>query len=157
MCSQRKITLLLSVVLQLCIPALAGDCYDNNENYDNCNTCYQTFVNALVNTGDNKYKLSKLFFPIDDISPIQVEIIYNSTSNATEPRVWYWIKGGFYEFQPFQLFELRSLFLATPSWRKSLSLVLPNNCFADYNKTISNKVFFQYATERVRKSPIYNT
>ena len=102
-------------------------------------TATQTFANALVNTGDNKYKLSKLFFPIDDISPIQVEITYNSTSNATEPRVWYWIKGGFYEFQPFQLFELRSLFLATPSWRKSLSLVLPNNCFAENNKTNSNK------------------
>ena len=117
----------------------------------------QTFANALVNTGDNKYKLSKLFFPIDDIPPIQVEITYNSTSNATEPRVWYWIKGGFYEFQPFKLFELRSLFLATPSWRKSLSLVLPNNCFAENNKTNSNKAFFQYATERVRRSPIYNT
>ena len=96
----------------------------------------QTFANALVNTGDNKYKLSKIFFPLDDIPPIQVEITYNSTSNATEPRVWYWIKGG---FQPFQLFELRSLFLATPSWRKSLSLVLPNNCFADYNKTNNKK------------------
>ena len=46
---------------------------------------YQTFANALVNTGDNKYKLSKLFFPIDDIPPIQVEITYNSTSNVTEP------------------------------------------------------------------------
>ena len=137
-----SIILLLSVVLQLCIPAVAGDCYDNNENYDNYNTCYQTFANALVNTRDNKYKLSKLFFQIDDIPPIQVEITYNSTSNATEPRVWYWIKGGF------QLFELRSLFLATPSWRKSLSLVLPNNCFADYNKKTTKN--FQYATERVR-------
>ena len=45
----------------------------------------QTFANALVNMGDNKYKLSKLFFPIDDIPPIQVEITYNSTSNVTEP------------------------------------------------------------------------
>ena len=143
MCSQRKIILLLSVVLQLCIPTLAGDCYDNNENYDNCNTCYQTFVNALVNTGDNKYKLSKLFFPIDDIPPIQVEITYNSIHLMQLNRECG--TGLREDFMSFNLFSCLSFVHSSwqlRSWRKSLSLVLPNNCFADYNKTNSNKAFF---------------
>ena len=150
------IILLLSVVLQLCIsiPAVAGDCYDeppNNETYDNCNTCYQTFANALLNTGDNKYKLSRVFFPIDNVPPVQVEITYNSTSNTTEPRIWYWLKGAFFIIQPLELFEFRSLFFSVPSWYKeSITLALPDNCFSDNNKTNNNKLFFQYATQRVR-------
>ena len=138
MCSQRKITLLLSVVLQLCIPALAGDCYDNNENYDNCNTCYQTFVNALVNTGDNKYKLSKLFFPIDDI---QVEITYNSTSNATEPRVWYWIK----DFMSFKLFSCLSFIHSSWQLRHGASplvLFFQTTVLLKTIKQTATKLFF---------------
>ena len=69
---------LLSVVLLvfISIPAVAGDCYDdppNNKSYNNCATCYQTLANALINTGDNKYRLSSGFFPD---TPVQVRVEY---------------------------------------------------------------------------------
>ena len=145
------LVLVLISVLQLCIsfPAVAGDCYDephNNKSYDNCATCYQTLANALVNTGDNKYQLSDVFFPIDAVAPVQVEVTYISISNVTD-RKMYWLKGGFYVFQPLELIVYRSLFFSPPSWRKeSITLELPDQCFDKSNK--SDK-YFQHVTQRV--------
>ena len=149
------------VVLQLClsISAVIGDCYDeapNNETYNNCKTCFQTFANALVNSGDNKYRISSVFFPIDNISPVQVKVTYISTSDATGRKIWYWLNGGFYIFQPLELFEFRSLFFSPPAWNKeSVTILLPDNCFANNNvnetDNNSNNIFFQYATQRVSR------
>ena len=141
------LVLVLISALQLCIrfPAVAGDCYDeppNNNSYDNCATCYQTLANALVNTGDNKYQLSGMFFPIDAVTPVQVEVTYISISNVTA-RKMYWLKGGFYVFQPVELILYRSLFFSPPSWRKeSITLELPDQCF-DKSK------YFHHITQRV--------
>ena len=73
--------LVLIVILQFCItfPAVAGDCYDEtldeSSRYNNCHTCYQTLLNALIDTADNKYQLGEMFFPKDDVTPAQVEVI----------------------------------------------------------------------------------
>ena len=145
------LVLVLISALQLCIsfPAVAGDCYDephNNKSYDNCATCYQTLANALVNTGDNKYQLSDMFFPIDAVTPVQVEVTYISISNVTA-RIMYWLKGGFFVFQPLELIVYRSLFFSPPSWRReSITLELPDQCFDKSNK--SDK-YFQHVTQRV--------
>ena len=72
---------LLSAIL-LCVvisfPAVVGDCHDdptgNNKSYKNCASCHQTFADALINTGDNKYLLSKTFFPIDSAPPAEVKL-----------------------------------------------------------------------------------
>ena len=82
--------MLLSTVLSACLSfrSVVGDCF--NGSYDNCATCYQTLVNAMLNTDDNKYNLSKRFFPLDATSPVVVEVTYHfkgcnvSSSNATD-------------------------------------------------------------------------
>ena len=143
------IPLFLLSTLQLCISfsVVAGDCYDKS--FSNCSTCYQTFANALIDTGDNKYLLSKMFFSIDTAPPVQVKITYRSTSNMTDSIVWYWLMGGFYVFQPLELFLYRSLIFSPPTWRKEyLTVVLPDHCFSNGSESKSQE-FFEYTTQRV--------
>ena len=171
MYSESILVLVLISVLQFSItfPAVAGDCYDdpqkNNKSHDNCATCYQTLVNALIDTEDNKYHLEKTFFPDDSVRPVQVTVEYlpvsdtedvdydvNCTANNTNcatnlDTTWYWIMGEFYVYQPLDVFVYRSLLFAPPQWRqKSVELYLPNQCFIDsgnYND------FFGHLTQRV--------
>ena len=148
--------LVLVVILLFCIsfPAVAGDCFDkpsNNKTYDNCATCYQTFANALVNTEDNKYLLSNAFFPIDATPPVRVEVTYVSSSNNQSKQTWHWLMGGFYVFQPLELFLHRSLFFSHPIWRtKAVTLTLPDICFGNSSKNDTEPdTFFKYTTQRV--------
>ena len=129
------LVLVLISVLQFSIsfPAVAGDCYKdppNNGSYDNCDTCYQTLANAIINTKDNKYKLSVTFFPSKAAPPVQVEISFNTCSN---PKKWYWLRGGYYVFLPIQLLMYHSLFFSPSDLRHdSVTLELPEKC---YNQT----------------------
>ena len=133
------------------VPHVTGDCFDdpstNNKSYDNCATCYQTFSNALVNTEDNKFQLSMAFFPINDAPSVQVEVIYQSNdSTSNSSRRFFWITGGFFIFQPLDVFLYRSLFFSVPTYRKeNVTIILPETCFG-------NDIFFEYATQRVRST-----
>ena len=160
MCLHLRVLMLISV-LQLCIsiPAVAGDCFDdkssNNKSYDNCKTCYQTLANALVDTEDNKYFLSRAFFPIDAAPPVQVEVTYVRSSDKVIQSTWYWLMGGFYLFQPLELFLYRSLFFSPPSLRReAITLILPDQCF-DNAMTNNSKIFFRYITQRVSFTVIW--
>ena len=164
------LVLVLISVLQFSIsfPAVAGDCFDdplkNNKSYDNCDRCYQTLVNALIDTEDNKYNLGKTFFPDDSVKPVEVTIKYlpvsdseddnyyvNCTTNNTNctnlDTTWYWIMGEFYVYQPLDVFVYRSLLFAPPEWRQNtVELYLPPQCFNDSGNYIN---FIKYLTQRV--------
>ena len=125
-----------------------GDCFEaapNNKSYDNCATCYQTFSNAIVNTEDNKFRLSMAFFPINNAPSVQVQVTYQSGDPTTNTSSrFFWITGGFFIFQPLEVFLYRSLFFSPPTYLKeSVTVILPETCFG-------NDVFFEYATQRVR-------
>ena len=164
----------LVLILQFCVsfPAVSGDCYDdpsdNNRSYNNCDTCYQTLANALLNTGDNKYQLSNAFFPDDAVPPVEVRAVYmaetkcNPPSNTTNcsdikqpfddntTSTWYWLAGEFYIYQPLQIFVFRSLFFSPPSWRQEcVVLCLPEQCL---NDSVTFDDFFKFLTQRVRCS-----
>ena len=148
---------LLSLFLVLGrLPAVSGDCFDeppNNSSYVNCATCYQTFANALINTADNKYRLSRAFFPISAASPVQVDVSYLRKSDEAEVEKFFWLMGGFYVFQPLDVFIYRSLLFSPPNFRKDyVSVVLPDECFgndANFSSATELYGFFEYATQRV--------
>ena len=163
---------IIVLVLQFSISfsAVAGDCYDdpqrNNKSYDNCDRCYQTLVNALIDTDDNKYYLGRTFFPDDSVRPVEVTVKYlpipdteddnydmNCTTNNTNctadnlDTTWYWIMGEFYVYQPLDIFVYRSLLFSPPRWReKSVELYLPYQCFVDSGNYDN---FFGHLTQRV--------
>ena len=151
-----KFLVLLLVPLFLLWGIVWGDCYDeppNNSSFDNCATCYQTFANALVNTADNKYRLSRAFFPIDAAAPVEVEVAYLRKSDNQELETFYWVMGGFYVFQPLEVFLYRSLFFSPPTFRKDyVTVVLPDECFgveSNFSVTTELYGFFEFATQRV--------
>ena len=142
------------LLVYACLPHAAGDCYDeppNNKSYENCAKCYQTFANALINTADNKYLISRTFFPINSAVPVQVEVTYQSNSGTTEPKTLFWVMGGFYVFRPLDVFLYRSLFFSPPIYRKeSVIVTLPDECFgggdlesySNFNSTSTVPTFF---------------
>ena len=156
--------LVLVLILQFSIsfPAVAGDCYDeppNNKSYDNCATCYQTLANALLNTGDNKYQLSKAFFPHDAVQPVVVKVVYKpdtqcNTTNCSDSEqdpddnttsTWYWLAGEMYVYQPLEIFLYRSLLFSPPWWRQQcLVLCLPEPCLSMTDSNIT-----KFLTQRV--------
>ena len=157
------LSLALVLVLQLCFPAVIGDCFDdelnNNRSYNNCATCYQTLANALINSEDNKYRLSETFFPIASVQPVQVRVTYilNTSNQTTLTREWYWLVGGFYLIQPLELFLYRSLFFSSPKWRQgAVTLVLPEQCFETYDDLRAER-HFRFLTQRVRSYSILSS
>jgi hypothetical protein len=169
--------LVLVLILQFCVsfPAVAGDCYDeppNNKSYDNCDTCYQTLANALLNTGDNKYQLSKAFFPDDAVPPVEVRAVYmpetkctnSSTANCSDIKqpsddnttsTWYWVTGEFFIYQPLQIFAYRSLYFSPPSWRQEcVVLCLPEQCL---NDSVTFDDFFKFLTQRLNVYATFRT
>ena len=142
--------ILLRAVLSasLSFQLIAGDCF--NGSYDNCATCYQTLANALIDTDDNKYSLSRGFFPPDTSTPALIKITYHfkecDTSSATDcDRIWYWTMGTFYLYQPLEVFVYRSLFFSSPAVRQSsLELNLPDEC-----RVNASDDFYMYLTQRV--------
>ena len=155
------------LVLQLLIttPAVVGDCYDdppNNKTYENCETCYQTLANALIDTGDNKHQLIKAFFPENQATPLEVRVEYVPESQCKITNVcrdenvsikknstrWYWLVGEFYAYQPIDFFVYRSVFFAPPAWRQQcIVLCLPDVCINKSADTFDD--YFLYITQRV--------
>ena len=136
--------LLFATFIAFKLPTAVCDCYTNND-FSNCATCYQTFANALVDTEDNKYNLSRAFFPVENAASVQVEVTYISSNSSNTSLTCRWIKGGFYAIQPLNVFLYRSLFFSPPTWRKeSVTVLLPDECFK-----IKNNTFFVYASQRV--------
>ena len=159
------VTLPVLLLFFISIPAVSGDCYDeppNNKSYDNCATCFQTLANALMDTEDNKYRLSNGFFPDNAATPIQVRVEYipksqcNTTNKCKSERHsvgndstrWYWLVGEFYIYQPVHLFLYRSLFFSPPAWRtQCIVLCLPKECIDKKAETFDD--FFNCLTQRV--------
>jgi len=149
--SKLRVILLKSVLsASLSFQQVAGVCF--NGSYDNCATCYQTLANALIDTDDNRYSLSRAFFPPDTATPVVVKVTYHfkecdtSTSDATDcDRIWYWTVGTFYLYQPLEVFVYRSLFFSSPAVsQSSLELNLPNEC-----RVNASDDFYVYLTQRV--------
>ena len=140
------LTLVLCFLLTSPLSSDARDCYKKGS-YENCATCYETFANALVNSENNLYEISKAFFPIDQVAPVEVDVTYQSMNSSVNLQ-YHWIVGGFYVYQPLKIFMLRSLLFSPPAYREgSVTVFLPDNCF----NTTNEWEFFDYTTQRVSK------
>ena len=129
----------------MCRATVAADCYEEGKS---CDQCYQTLANYLVNTGDNKYYLRKVFYPLERAAPVFVTVTYhyiytdiNNTSNTTvwnfhtnitkisNTSIWYWSAGASFFLQPVQVFHFTSLLFGYPYERNSeLNITLAAEC-----------------------------
>ena len=82
----------------------------------------------LFQSGQNRYQLTKTFFPPRNAYPVFVTVNYTfEDSNTT--RLWYWSESEFFLIQPLEIFQFSSLFFSNlPHRQASLSLTLPRYC-----------------------------
>ena len=136
---------ILFVVLACLLHRATADCYKEGKS---CDQCYQTLSNYLVNTGDNKYYLRKVFYPLERAAPVFVTVTYHyiytdtnntintttwyfhtNTSKISNTSIWYWSAGAFYFLQPLRVFQFTSLLFGNPDLRNSvLNITLPAEC-----------------------------
>ena len=118
--------IVLLVVLAGLLHSAAAECHDQSQR---CDECYDTLSDSLVNMHNNKYKLRRMFYPLERSSPVFVTVTYQYNDSSVPNKTWYWSAGVFYFIQPLQVFQFTSLFFGNPSWRSSnLTLILPAQC-----------------------------
>ena len=128
-----KVILLMVVLAGLlhraageCVDAAAPECRDQSQS---CDECYDTLADSLVNMRNNKYKLRRMFYPLERSSPVFVTVTYQFNDSSVPNQTWYWSAGVFYFLQPLEVFQFTSLFFGNPAWRSSeLTLNLPAEC-----------------------------
>ena len=149
MCSASVLGLFLATMFSGNFLGVLADC--SSDNFNNCATCYQTLANAIVDTADNKYEISRAFFPAENVASVHVKVTYRSESNQNSQITYFWVMGGFYVIQPLNVFIYRSLFFSPPTYRQeSVTVMLPDQCFEDLAKSNDEK-FLKFATQRVCK------
>ena len=109
-----------------CVDAAAPECRDQSQS---CDECYDTLADSLLNMNNNKYKLRRMFYPLERSSPVFVTVTYQYNDSSVRNRTWYWSAGVFYFLQPLEVFQFTSLFFGNPEWRSSeITLILPAEC-----------------------------
>jgi len=140
--------ILLPVLLNIFLgfqPVAGIDCSNT------CETCYQRLADSLTETGNNKYNLSRGFFPPDAVPPVLVKVTYHFI-NCTPPtpcssKTWYWTEGAYYIYQPLEVFVFRSLFFSPISIRQgTVELQLPAECLDAPSE------FYELLTQKVSSS-----
>ena len=127
---------------------VAADCKVEGES---CHQCYQRLESYLLNTGDNKYQLRRVFYPLEVADPVFVTVTYQYIGTNTT-NLWFWTEGIFYLLQPIEVFQFTSLFFGNPSWRSStLNITLPSECINASNE------FMTELTGMVRNMKLYIT
>ena len=125
-----------------CVDAAAPECRDQSQS---CDECYDTLADSLLNMNNNKYKLRRMFYPLERSSPVFVTVTYQFNDSSVRNRTWYWSAGVFYFLQPLEVFQFTSLLFGNPSWRSGeLTLTLPGEC------ANASEEFMTELTEQVR-------
>ena len=118
--------ILLLVVLAGLLHRAAAECLYFSQS---CDKCYDTLARSLVNMHNNKYKLRRMFYPLERSAPVFVTVTYQYNDSSVSNKTWYWSAGVFYFIQPLEVFQFTSLFFGNPAWRSgNLNLTLPAEC-----------------------------
>ena len=122
--------------------AAAPECRDQSQS---CYECYDTLADSLVNMHNNKYKLRRMFYPLERASPVFVTVTYQFNDSSVSNQTWYWSAGQFYFLQPLEVFQFTSLLFGNPALRSGeITLTLPAEC------ENASKEFMTELTEQVR-------
>ena len=115
----------------------------------NCDACYDTLADSLMNMRNNKYNLRRVFYPLERESPVFVTVTYQYDDSSVPNQMWYWSAGVFYYLQPLEVFQFTSLFFGNPNWRSNnITLILPAECAS------ASEEFMTELTEQVRTTHI---
>ena len=125
-----------------------GAASNTTSSFTDCGTNYTTLERAIVDTGDNYYKIWTTFYPPGRRPPLYIDITYNFLevgemsggviSNGSSVK-FVTVENAVFLFQPPRVFTLTSLFAGHISTNRivSLDLALPSECEVLVNDTRS--------------------
>ena len=140
----------------LLLALLATSC-DGASNYSDCGTNYTTLERALLDTGDNYYKIWTTFYPPGSSSPLYIDITYNfqdqeDGSYTNDTISFISVASAVFLKQPPNVFGLTSLFFGETVRSKivTLNLTFPHECRVLVNEIDSvPSSFLDVLTQRV--------
>ena len=141
----------MSVLVQclcfLLVPVLYFSLTSAQHSHDSefCRSDFYVLEKDLLSRSDNRFNLTKTFFPPRDAHPVIVEVIY-VFEGSEETDVWFWSESMFYLVQPLDIFQYTSLFFSNLSFRKKVvTVTLSTNC------SRVDHEFLMILTQRVRQ------
>ena len=111
-----------------------------------CSEDFGQLEENLLSKSENRFELTRAFFPARIVQPVFVTVnyVFNSTP-STLNATWYWSEAEFYFIQPLEVFQFSSLFFSNrPHRQGTVTLQLDGEC-----QNASDE-FMQILTERVR-------
>ena len=113
-------------------------------NYSDCGTNYTTLERALLDTGNNYYKLWATYYPPEKSPPLYIDITYNfkdqeGNGNTNDTISFISVAAAVFFMQPPNVFGLTSLFFGHTVHNRvvSLEVTLPHECYVLINDTES--------------------
>ena len=110
---------------------------------DSCSSSYHLLERDLLSSTDNRYQISRAYYPTRSPRPVVVRIRYCYPDGTNE--TWYWSESQFYLIQPLEIFQFTSLFFSNlPSRQTEATIMLSQQCAEVDNE------FLETLTQRVR-------
>lgn len=114
---------------------------------ESCSSDFYFLEKELLSRSENRYNLTKAFFPPRDAHPVVVKVTYVFEDSAFKNEVWFWTESLFYLIQPLEIFQYTSLFFSNlPYRKKEVTVTLGANC------SDTNPEFLMILTQRVNHS-----
>ena len=112
---------------------------------------FDALEKSLLETEDNKYELSRTFFPPVNNPPDFVTVYYKFSENNKEEAVWYWsaFTSGF--IHPPEVLQFMSLFFTKPHgfYTETINITLSNTSEYTVADCSSDLQKMQLLTQRV--------
>ena len=127
----------LGFIAAFCLTAFAGTSARSSSDFvfgecqpgkDKCRDCYISLAQALFQSDENVFNLSKAFFPPDTNTPEFVAVRYHLRSDSGKDTVlvWFWAASASYFLYPLATFQFLSLFFGKPEvyWTATVDVTL---------------------------------
>ena len=130
--------MILSVLLSLALLSIG------HAQSESCSTSYHKLEQDLLSRTENRYQISKAYYPTRSPRPVVVRILYVYPDGTNE--TWFWSESQFYLIQPLEVFQFTSLFFSNlPSRQTEATIMLSQQC-AEVDDE-----FLETLTQRVKK------
>ena len=139
------------VVFCAVLASVLSTAADAQDMYANCSTNYSVLENALLETSDNLFQMSTVFFNPNYANPLYVDVYYNFSGSSTQAH-YKWSTASLYLIVAPPALGYLSLFFSyfDETRMGTLTLQLPSHCKGLNDVTASTRENFLFVlTQRV--------
>lgn len=135
---QSMVMIILTVLLTATCLSSAGRAQNIS-----CNNSFNILEQDFLSRVENRYQITRTFYPPRDPRPVVVKIYYSYPDGTNQ--TWFWSESQFYLIQPLEIFQFTSLFFSNlPTRQTEVTIMLSQQCAGVGNE------FMELLTQRVR-------